>query len=69
MKPQIGDIVKKRHHAIGIKVDKSGKHIYQYDYKYLLLMQKVLTGFLTIDLESGKMMHIFDMTTIEEVVA
>lgn len=66
-KYKIGDIVRRPGRTVGITVTTDGKSIYHYEYTHHLLMKKVLSGFLTIKIETGEEFHIFDMNNVELV--
>lgn len=64
---KVGDIIKKRKIAIDVRVNKNGENYYIYDYRHYMIMDYVLTGYLTLELETGKMVHVFDKEGIEVV--
>ena len=64
---QIGDIIKKRKVAIDIRTNKYGECYYIYEYRHHLILDYVLTGYLTLELETGKMVHVFDMVGTEVI--
>ena len=66
-KYQIGDIIKKRRNVIDIRTNKNGENYYIYDYRHHLILDYVLTGYLTLELEISKMVHVFDMVGTEVI--
>lgn len=65
---KVGDIIKKRKNAIDVRKNEKGENYYIYDYRHYMIMDYVLTGYLTLELETGKMVHVFD-TMGAEVIA
>ena len=64
---KVGDIIKKRRNAIDVRRNEKGEIYYIYDYRHLMILDYVLTGYLTLELETGKMVHVFDKEGIEVV--
>ena len=64
---KVGDIIKKRRNAIDVRVNKNGEKYYIYDHRHHLIIDYVLTGYLTLELETGKMVHVFDKEGIEVI--
>ena len=64
---KIGDIFKKRRNVIDIRRNENGENYYIYDYRHHLILDYVLTGYLTLELETSKMVHVFDKEGIEVV--